>query len=206
MDARSVCLTFALVAAAGAAHAAQGLVAPAADALWPQWQARITVQTAGTLPLAARRLVDAGAVEAQHNALQGGAVFGDYYFARPSFGAFRASGGLMTGAQGGALLAGASVGPRLGVNVASSGGLPLGWASSPYADTSSGTVPYLGLGFTGTAHHSAFAFSADLGLVAERPGAAGGVGRAVFGSQGIDSALREMRLSPLLQLGMRYSF
>jgi hypothetical protein len=48
--------------------------------------------------------------------------------------------------------------------------------------------------------------TADLGWVAERPGAAGQVGRALFGNQGMDSALRDLRVSPVLQLGMRYTF
>jgi hypothetical protein len=32
------------------------------------------------------------------------------------------------------------------------------------------------------------------------------VSRAVFGNQAMDNALRELRLSPLLQLGVRYAF
>ena len=66
-------------------------------------------------------------------------------------------------------------------------------------------MPYLGLGFTGAAWRSV-AITADLGLVAERPSNAGGLGRAVFGNQGMDSALRDLRLSPVLQLGVRYQF
>jgi hypothetical protein len=30
--------------------------------------------------------------------------------------------------------------------------------------------------------------------------------RALFGNQGSDYSLREMRLSPVLQLGLRYTF
>jgi hypothetical protein len=61
------------------------------------------------------------------------------------------------------------------------------------------TTPYLGLGFSGALWHNRVSFSADLGLVSERP-------RALFGNQGVDSALRDMRLSPVMQLGLRYSF
>jgi hypothetical protein len=67
-------------------------------------------------------------------------------------------------------------------------------------------MPYLGLGFTGSPWHGGLALTADLGLVAERPGAAGNVGRAVFGNQGLDGALRELRLSPVLQLGVSVQF
>ena len=37
-------------------------------------------------------------------------------------------------------------------------------------------------------------------------GATGGVGRAVFGNQGMEGALRDLRLSPVLQLGVSYTF
>jgi hypothetical protein len=126
---------------------------------------------------------------------------GDYYFAAPSFGSFRASGGLMVGSQGGVPLASALAGPRLGLAVNNINTL----INAPGAD-GPGTVPYLGIGFTGAAWRNGPAITADLGMVAERPGAAGGVGRAIFGNQAMDSALREMRLSPVLQLGVRYTF
>ena len=180
-----------------AAAAAGGLVAPAADALWPHWQARISMQTAAASPLSLSRWGEGGAPQ---RVWQGGSVFGDYYFATPSFGSFRASGGLMTGLQGGTPLFAANAGPRLGLAVQGSGN-----AAAPAADNP-GTVPYLGFGFTGAAWRNALAVTADVGLVAERPGAAGSVGRALFGNQGFEAALREMRLAPVLQLGVRYTF
>jgi len=180
-----------------AAAAANGLVAPPADTLWPQWQARIGVQTASASPLGMSRLLDGGA---NPRSWQGGALLGDYYFATPSFGGFRASGGLMFGNTGGAPLLSAALGSRLGLTVQGSGN-----AATPGAD-SPGTVPYLGLGFTSTAWWNALSVSADLGWVAEQPSAAGGVGRALFGNQGKDKAWRELRLSPVLQVGLRYSF
>ena len=67
-------------------------------------------------------------------------------------------------------------------------------------------MPYLGVGFTGAAWRGGLEISADFGLVAERPGAAIGLGRALFGSQALDGALRELRLSPVLQFGVRYAF
>ena len=180
-----------------AAHAAGGLVAPAADTLWPQWQARITVQTVTLSALPGTRLLD---LPAARQGLQGAAVFGDYYFAMPSFGSFRASGGLMVGAHGGTPLASAPASGRIGLAV-SGGGM-----SYALGNDAPGTLPYLGLGFTGAPWLSGLQITADLGLVAENPGAAAGVGRALFGTQALDGALREMRLSPVLQLGVRYSF
>ena len=187
---------FVLLAPLGAV-ASDGLSPPPADSLWPQWQARISLQTAvGSLlglsgPLGGNQ---------QQRSWQGAAVLGDYYFATPSFGNFRASGGLMIGATGGVPLLSASAGQRVGLAVAG-----LGSTASPGTE-SAGTVPYLGLGYTGTAWRNALSLSADLGWVAEQPSAAAGFGRALLGNQGKDSAWRELRLSPVLQVGLRYSF
>ena len=46
MNIRKVWLGMGLAALACTTQAANGLVAPAAETLWPQWQARITVLTA----------------------------------------------------------------------------------------------------------------------------------------------------------------
>lgn len=179
-------------------HAADGLVAPAPETLWPQWQARITVLTATTSPLAAS-WADMGSAP---RGLQGGALLGDYYFSNTAWlSGFRASGGLLSGGLGGLPLASGTAGPRLGVSLVGSNGP----AYQPGAEGPA-TVPYLGLGFTGPAWRTGLAITADLGLVAERPAAAGGLGRAMFGNQGMDRSLREMRVSPVMQLGMRYTF
>jgi hypothetical protein len=198
MNMRWFRLSLALLAAAPAARAGDGLVAPSPETLWPRWQARIAVQAASVSPLAMSSLYDSGAAQ---RGVQGGALFGDYYFARPAFGSFRASGGLVSGALGGLPLASALAGPLLGLSL--SGTTP---AQVAVSLDSPGTLPYVGLGFTGEPWHNGLAITADLGLVAERLSAAAGVGRALFGSQGMDNALREMRLSPVLQLGLRYSF
>jgi hypothetical protein len=187
-----------LLAAAPLAQAADGLVAPAAETLWPRWQARIAVQAASVSPLATTNLFDAGGAQ---RGVRGGALFGDYYFATPSFGSFRASGGVVSGSLAGLPLATAAAGTRLGLSV-SSAALPL---NSIGADAASAS-PYLGLGFSGAPWHNGLSISADIGLIAERPGTAPGSGRAVFGSQAMDNAVRELRLSPLLQLGVRDSF
>ncbi|MDE2080176.1 MAG: hypothetical protein KGI90_02400 [Burkholderiales bacterium] len=178
------------------AAAADGLVAPATDAVWPDWQARITILTPSPLSLGLAALAAAAAGPG----LQGGAVFGDYVFARPWFGSFRASGGLLRGRQAGLPLASLSAG-RLGVNVMGTAA----WAPGIGADADvPGTYSYLGLGYNGHALHGGLSVSADFGLVSGS--GARGVGRALFGSQGLNSSLRELRLSPLLQLGVRYNF
>lgn len=178
--------------------AANGLVTPPAESLWPRWQARITVQSAALAPLKWNGLLDAGG---SGRSVQGGAVLGDYYFARPAFGAFRASGGFVSGLLGGLPLAAAGSGPVRGQVLDGSGlRFPDVGGEGP------GTLPYLGLGFSGSPWLSGLAISADLGLVAERAGAAGSLRRAVFGNQALDGALREMRVFPLVQLGLSYTF
>jgi hypothetical protein len=195
MDTKSLCRALTLAALPLVAVAGEGLVPPAAESLWPQWSARIAVQTAEMAPLTLSRLLDGGAPQ---RVWQGGSVLGDYTFASPAYGSFRASGGLMIGSQGGAPLFAASAGPRLGLGV--QGG---SYGAAAGNDTA---LPYLGLGFSGAAWRNAISITADFGLVAEHAGAAGDVGRALFGSQGMDSALREMRLSPVFQVGVRYTF
>lgn len=115
-----------------------------------------------------------------------GAVLGDYYFDAPGLRLPAATGGLR----------------------ATSGLLAPAWRGSSLLPGSSSleTTPYLGIGYTGLAVKGGWGISADLGLALENPAGATRLGRAVFGNQGFDSALRELRLSPVLQLGMRYAF
>ena len=198
MKIRSTCLTLAFVAGASCALAADGLVAPAAETVWPQWQARISVQAASVSPLTVSGLVDGPNAQ---RGLQGAALLGDYYYFRSAtLGGFRASGGLLSGAWGGLPLVNGSAGPRLGLSVTGVA-LPL---NAPYGDIA--TLPYLGLGYSSPARGGALSVTADLGLVAGHPGGAVGVGRAIFGNQAMDTALRELRVSPVLQLGVRYTF
>ncbi len=211
----SLSKVFTATVAAGfvlACQAGQGLAAPQADTWWPQWQARLSLQAA---PLASTYLPSNGLAQpglAAQRGVQGGALLGDYYFARPlAAGHFRASGGLMVGTLGGAPLnfaqaASTSTGmaalPRLGLSLLSPSAAPTGMLATENADP----VPYLGLGYSGSLWRNSISLTADLGMVSERPAAAGNVGRALFGNQGMNQALRDMRLSPVLQLGMRYTF
>ncbi len=195
-----------VVIAAGlscACHAGPGLATPQAETWWPQWQARLSLQV---LPLTGHS--NAPLALTQQRGVQGGAVLGDYYFSRQLAGHFRASGGLMVGSLGGAPVSfvaaptAASTPARLGLALASAAAPAPGTPASESAEA----VPYLGFGYAGSLWRDSIALTADLGLVSERPSAAGSVGRAVFGNQGMNQALRDMRLSPVLQLGMRYKF
>ena len=193
-----ICAT--LLFGLGKALGADGLVLAKDDEVWPQWQARVTVSTTTLLPVTLS--VDSSA----RSALQSGALFSDFYFDTPglrlpsSFGGLRATGGLIVGPRGLAQgLAMPALRPvqRYGVSLQS--------GASPLAgDANNDTVPYLGLGYTGLALKGGWGITADLGLVAENPSRA----RALFGNSGQswDNTLREMRISPVFQVGVNYAF
>jgi hypothetical protein len=195
MNLRSTLVTAAWACLPIGAWAADGLVPPAADTLWPHWQARVALQTAPLSPLAGSGLLD-GSV--QQRAIQGASVLGDYVFFSPSFGNFRATGGLMFGNATGAPLSATSTGPRLGI------ALQAGSLASPGQDNS-GTLPYIGLGFSSATWLPSLSVTADLGWVAGQSAALGGGGRPLFGNTA-GAGWRDMRISPVMQLGLRYAF
>lgn len=185
----------------GSAALAEGLAVRDATRAWPQWQVRLSLSTA---PATRVSLADFGEqFAAPRGALQGGALVGDYYFRSlrfgwlPAEGGFRATSGLMFGTRTLAVAEMPALRPAS----------PLALATAANGSAAgSETVPYLGIGYTGLSVKGGWGFTADLGLTAENQGAAVRFGRALFGSQGFDSARRELRLSPLLQLGVSYSF
>lgn len=196
-------LTLSLSLVSAAALAGQGLTAPAVEQVWPQWQARITVGATKLDPVALT-----GTLSPQpHSLIQSGALLGDYYLSTPGLrlssmvGGLRATGGLMVGprylAFGGAPVYGA--GERFGLSVQS---IAAPWATDANADA----VPYLGIGYTGLDVKGGWGLTADFGLIASNPSGAGRIGRALLGSQGLDSSVRDLRLSPVLQIGVRYAF
>lgn len=181
-----------LILAVTTSHAADGLSVPRTDTLWPQWQARVQLQTASLLPL--------GVGTSQE--IKGGAVLGDYVLIQPSFGVFRATGGVVIGSLASTPLYKALPGQTPGLDVQGNGLQPrlLAVADSPQA------LPYLGLGFSAAPLGQSFSVSADFGLVAQSPGSSIELGRALLGNQGVERAFRELRLSPMAQLSVRYSF
>ena len=197
---RSPWFVLALAWAAGSGHAAEGLIAPQADTLWPSWQARVQLQTTGV------QTPGAGSA----GQFMGGAVLGDYFLARRWFGALRATSGVVVGSLAGAPLYKALPAQPPGVNGQSNGqsnglgnGLQPGLLSATVSPT---PLPYLGLGFSGAPVGSGLSFSADFGLVAEYPGSAGDLGRSLLGNQGMERAFRDLRLAPMAQLNVRYDF
>ena len=189
--------------------AAIGLVAAPAMALegdsvslnpdqlpWGRWQGRLSL---GTTAASWRPGTEVGKVSSA-------SLMGDYYFGRSlvgpgSAGGFRATSGLIFGPR--SSLATGQPGLLAG-NAFSIGGRLFGQSAMPYtSDTigDSATLPYLGVGYTGASARSGWSFSADLGLVAQTPG-----GIKLIRSQSLDDAIRDMRLAPLVQLGVSYAF
>lgn len=169
----------------------------ATDASWfgGRWQARFELG----LGASRRHRVDPYhlAADTPRRSLRGLAVLRDYYFeagdpphvAPASARGLRATGGLV-------------VAPRSAA-ASPSPGLFGGWAH-PYNDVIA--VPYLGVGYTDLPSRSGWGFRADFGLMALRPQSAVQFGSTLSGAQGIDDLLREMRLSPLIQIGVSYAF
>jgi len=177
---------------------------PHSDQLsWARWQGRLSL---GATPSAWHQGLETPAPK-----LSSASVMGDYYFGRSLAGigqpgGFRASSGLITGPRG-VLSTGQ---PSMAAGSTFSIGSPmLSLPTSSYALEPAGdiaTLPYLGLGYTGLSVRSGWSFSADLGLVAQSPGSAARLGRVFGGGQSLDDLIRDMRLAPLLQLGVSYAF
>ena len=136
-------------------------------------------------------------------------LLGDYYFSRTRLGAgqvssgFRATSGVLLGQRSLALgtpALGASAQtvsftvvrqPRWAMGVSESAAEP--WAAAPY----------IGVGWTGTSVRGGWGVSADLGFVGRSSGSGG---LRVNGSQAVDDLLRELRISPMVQVGVSYAF
>lgn len=135
-------------------------------------------------------------------------VFGDYYFLRSALPAgeasgFRATSGLLFGSRAGTWGGPDFAAPGGGFSVDTQRFSLLGASAAPDG-TDGGAVPYLGLGYSGWSMKGGWSFSADLGLIALNPGSAVRFGRSLGGGQTLDETLRDMRLSPMLQLGVSY--
>ena len=65
--------------------------------------------------------------------------------------------------------------------------------------------PYAGIGYSGIGQRGDWGFNADLGLSAQNPGAALQLGR-VFNGASLGDTVRDLRLQPMIRLGMNYSF
>jgi hypothetical protein len=141
-------------------------------------------------------------------------VLGDVYFGAARSGAlavapsgFRATSGVLIGAHS-ALLGFAATPASNGLFASDRRlfGASAAPISAPDPALDSSTVPYLGIGYSNLWGKSGWSFSADLGVVSQSPANVVRFGRVFGGSQGLDDVIRDMRLAPLIQLGVSYSF
>lgn len=194
----------AVAVAAPWAALAEGLK-PSSDSLpWARWQARIAVGA----PVSTWR---AGLDSPDRMGLKvsGVNLMGDYYFSRSlsmsGFASgFRATSGLYVGPRSAATRPGA---------FASTGAFsverrfydtPTGLAGDTTAEGI--TLPYVGVGYSGLSLRGGWSFSADLGLMALTPANAVKLGRGGSGTPGLEELMRDLRLSPVIQFGVSYSF
>ena len=177
---------------------------------WARFQGRIAL--AATSPLLRNSTTSFDGTGLQVNGLS---LMGDVYFGaapaggKNAAGGFRATSGVIVGARS-TLWGTPPTAPTSGLlNVdrrlfgPSAGSL--GYTSDPNNDVG-GTLPYIGIGYSSLAARSGWSFSADLGLVSLSPGNVVHLGRVFGGGQSLDDVVRDMRLTPVLQLGVSYSF
>lgn len=176
----------------------QGLTFDEQPRFGPRLQARVGVNTSTAL-------TEGGSASWQQ---QAGVLLGDYYFSRARLGqgqvssGFRATSGMLLGQRSLALGTPALSGAQ-GMAVTQlrqpRGALPgIESASEPWA-----AVPYVGIGWSGVSVRGGWGVSADLGI-AGRSGGNGGL--RVNGNQSLDDLLRELRIAPMVQLGVSYAF
>ena len=171
----------------------QGLDPSRGDWLAGQWQARIELTHHG---LAHASYTDPYNIAAPAHGVHrpGLSVFGDFFFKSPAtdttsatLSGFRATSGLMLGTR------------PFGSSVT-----PVAFSDGKNADT--GPVPYFGVGYTDFPSHTGWGFSADFGWMAMSPRSAVRFGNTLGSPLSVDDLLRDLRLSPLIQIGVSYSF
>jgi hypothetical protein len=188
-----------MAAASAVAGNGQGLSVDADQLTWPQWQARLQMATE---PLAPPTFAS---FEGASLRPRSAALFGDYYVTRPYLGqagGLRVTSGLIAGTRGAVFGPGQAAPPgSFGFSTQTRSSL-----GAPSADVSNDTQtwPYLGIGYSDTSVRGGWGFSADLGLAAQNFG----LFRAArsLGNQSLDDTVRDMRLTPVLQLGVSYRF
>jgi hypothetical protein len=135
----------------------------------------------------------------------------DYYFSaapgRERTSGFRASGGIGFARRGAAWLGRMPLGagsPQTGSSIGSA-------AFTSEGEPNSQAMPYVGVGYSGIYPKSGWGFTADLGLMGLSSSYAGATGlnadgAGAAGPQSVDSQFNQMRMRPVLQVGVSYSF
>jgi hypothetical protein len=201
MRSKTIAAVCALLAAMSSAVAGggQGLNVDIDRLPWPQWQARLQMAAEPMAPAV-------GSLEGVATLRpRSAALFGDYYVAKPYFGqagGVRLTSGVVVGTRG------AVFGPgqvSLPGTFAFSAMARPGLASAANTDADGTQAwPYVGIGYSDASVRGGWGFSADLGLAAQ----SFGLFRAArsLGNQSLDDFVRDLRLTPVLQLGVSYRF
>lgn len=201
MPTRSFVLGWMLCAVTTGALAAdgRGLVVPEQLA-WPVLQARLQLSTAPVVPAL-------GSIDGVALRPRSAALFGDYYVSRPFFGntgGMRLTSGVVAGPRGAVFGPAQTTAPGLlGFSAVSRSSL-VGSTFAEVNGETTQTLPYLGIGYSGSSLRGGWGFSADLGLTPQNGGGQR-LMRSLM-SQSLDDTLRELRLTPVLQLGVSYRF
>jgi hypothetical protein len=206
-----ICAVAVSVLSLSGAHAdGTGLTTDADRVPWARFQSRI-----GYAPGAPGWRADLAPLERSGLQVSSVGLLGDVYFGAsepsasntPATG-FRATSGVLIGARSAPpAFAGATGSNTLFPPDRRLFGAAAAVPASPVdATVDSATVPYVGVGYSNLWGKSGWSFSADFGIVSQSPGNLVRFGRVLGGSQSLDDAVRDMRLAPVVQLGVSYSF
>jgi hypothetical protein len=195
----------ALLCTAALAAADGGLKVDAVGGFWSVQQTRLQINAV---------LVDATPSLAGLQAPLAGSLAGDFYFSKtladaslPRSG-FRASSVLLF-RQPGVSLSDLAWSARSAASFAAPSRPLLGQSAALPYDSGGQNVsalPYLGIGYSDYSLKTGWGFWADIGLVVQSPGNALRMGGVLSGTQSVEDLVRELRMSPMLQLGVNYAF
>jgi len=195
----AVVSTLLIAAATAVAGNGQGLSVDGDRLAWTQLQARLQLATEPLSPAL-------GSFEGAFLRPRSAALFGDYYVAGPYMGqagGLRVTSGFVLGTRGAVFGPGQAAAPgQFALSTVARPGL-----GAPSVDASGDGAlawPYLGIGYSDSSLRGGWGFSADLGLAAQ----SFGLFRAArsLSNQSLDDLVRDMRLTPVLQLGVSYRF
>nr|WP_316640894.1 hypothetical protein [uncultured Roseateles sp.] len=167
---------------------------------WPRWQGRLQLNTADG---------DANSAYGERRSstprLLSASLLGDYYLTGSLLGSrtsggLRATSGLLMGPTS-LTLGGLSSPSGLSVNRQS---LNL-WGPGSDSDPNT-TLPYFGIGYTGQSAQGTWGFKADFGLVGVGANNGLRLGRNPSLARSLDDVLRDLRFTPVIQVGLSYAF
>ncbi len=187
-----------------------GLATDADRVPWPRLQGRITYSAYPAMTTPWHSELAPGASSGLK--LNGWSVMGDLYFDSRKAGdkapasGFRATSGVIVGMHSKLWGTAPPNSGLLSVDRRLFGQSPAFSASAADLNADNATLPYIGIGYSSLIARSGWSFSADLGLVSLSPSNAVRLGRVFGGGQSLDDVVRDMRLAPVLQLGVSYSF